>query len=170
MHIAVLLIGCFFLMNSSRSDDSWNVEFGTGSGWSSGFQILLENTNHYDYIERDFSEAGECVGQFDPADFRSIRLLVDAILREEHPVKLARPEGGCSDETTYYIKVEQGVSGQIVAEYGFSSIHFCRAINFPESVSNLALKLARLGATKLKNKCLREMALNPSKKPGLGPQ
>ena len=168
MHLIIFLIGCLLLTNAPRADDSWTVEFVKGSGWDRGFQIVLENTNRYDYIEHGFSESGECTGVFDPADFRSIRTTVNSVLGEQHPVQLTKPEGACADETTYYIKVRHGQPSRVAAEYGFSSVSFCRADNFPDSVYNLAIKLERLGPTKLKGKCLKEMALNPPNKPGFG--
>ncbi len=168
VQFTALLIGCVFPINLSWANDSWVVEFRSISGWSIGFQIALEDTNRYDYIEQGFSEIGECTGALSAAEFRSIQLLVNSIIREDHPVKLAKPEAVCSSyERGRYIKVEHGKFNRVAAEYGFSSTPICRAANFPESVSSLANKLERLGETKMKDKCLKEKALNPPGKPVL---
>jgi hypothetical protein len=168
MHLIAILIGSLFLVSTSQADDKWRVEFGTGSGWGKGFQIMLNSTNRYDYIESDFSDSVECTGALDRADFRSIRLIVNSILREEHPVVLTEPESVCFDEKWYHIKVEKAEFEGVTVEYGFSSAADCRAGNFPETVAELATKLDRLGATKIKGKCLKDMVLNPPNKPGFG--
>ncbi len=168
MQFIALLIGCVFPINTSWADDSWVVEFRSISGWSIGFQIVLESTNRYDYIEKGFSEVGECTGVLGAADFRSIQLLVDSIIREDHPVKLSKPQAVCAPHEGHYIEVAHGRFNLLAAKYGFSSIPLCRAANFPESLSSLANKLERLGRTKIKNRCMKEKVLNPPNEPGLG--
>ena len=161
------MIGCLFISSTSQSDDSWSVEFGAGS-WVNVVQLLIDGKNGYEYIEKGFSASGECTGVLSSTDFRSVQESVDQILTEEHPVKLTKSKGSCADEGQYYIKVEHSTSKHVAAEYGFSSVSFCRAENFPNSIVNLATQLERFGTAKIRGKCMKEMALNPPNKPGFG--
>lgn len=166
---AALLIGCVSLANRSEADDTWAVKFRAINDWNIAFQIVVDSARRYDYIERGFSEIGECTGVLSAAELSSIQLLVNSIVHEDHPVRLSKPQAVCSMYNEgHYIKVTHGRFNRVAAEYGFSSIPLCRASNFPESVSRLATRLERIGETKMKGKCLKEKALNPPSKPVLG--